>query len=148
MYKKILVSVDASECSAQALKQAIGLAKAFGSHVRLIHQIEEAHLQYSHERSGGPSATVEAVRERGRNLLSDALAVATAAGVDADTVLATDHAQLGKTIATEAKHWGAQLVVVGTSGRRGIERFLVGSGAEQIIRETAAPVLVVKMPVL
>lgn len=147
MYKKILVPVDGSDCSTQALQQAIGLARAFGSRVRLIHQIEEAHLQYSHERSGGPSATVEAVRERGRNLLSDTLAVATGAGVDADTVLATDHAQLGKTVATEARHWGAHLVVVGTSGRRGLERLLVGSGAEQIIRETAVPVLVVRMPV-
>ena len=147
MYKKILVSVDDSDCSRQAQMQAIGLARALGARVRLIHQIEEAHLHYSQERSGGPSATVEAVRERGRNLLSDALGVATASGVDAETVLATDHAQLGKAVAAEARHWGAQLVVVGTSGRRGLERLFVGSGAEQIIRESPVPVLVVRMAV-
>jgi hypothetical protein len=52
--------------------------------------------------------------------------------------------RLGQTIATEAAQWGADLIVVGTHGRRGFERMLLGSGAEQILRLAPVPVLVVR----
>ena len=67
------------------------------------------------------------------------------AGVAVDTVLLDKLGQrLGAAVANSAKHWNADLIVVGTHGRRGLGRLLMGSGAEQIIRQAPAPVLVVR----
>ena len=49
-----------------------------------------------------------------------------------------------RAIANSAKLWHADLIVVGTHGRRGVGRLLMGSGAEKIIREAPVPVLVVR----
>ena len=54
--------------------------------------------------------------------------------------------RLGETAADAAKRWNADLLVVGTHGRRGIGRMLLGSGAEQIIRLAPVPTLVVRAP--
>jgi nucleotide-binding universal stress UspA family protein len=51
---------------------------------------------------------------------------------------------LGESVADEAADWGADLVVLGTHGRRGLGRVLLGSGAEQVIRLCPVPVLVVR----
>ena len=67
---------------------------------------------------------------------------ATAAG---DTRLADAPSQrLGRMVADEARGWEADLIVVGTHGRRGLGRVLLGSGAEQIIRDAPVPVLVIR----
>lgn len=68
-------------------------------------------------------------------ILDDAMA--TAAGVGADTVLV-------EAVAEAARPWKADLVVVGTQGRRGVGRMLLGSGAEQLIRRAPVPVLVIR----
>jgi nucleotide-binding universal stress UspA family protein len=71
--------------------------------------------------------------------------IAKAAGVDFDSHLIDFPGQrLGQTIADEATQWGADLIVVGTHGRRGFSRALLGSGAEQILRMAPVPVLVMR----
>ena len=75
------------------------------------------------------------------------MAVAGSAGVPADTRLVeASGARLGETVASEARAWEADLVVVGTHGRRGLGRVLLGSGAEQVIRQAPVPVLAVRDP--
>ncbi len=70
-----------------------------------------------------------------------------AAGVEADNMLFDNFGErLGDAVADAAKRWNADLVVVGTHGRRGIGRVFLGSGAEQIIRLAPVPVLVVRDP--
>ena len=70
---------------------------------------------------------------------------AESAGVDSDRKLVDQPGQrLGHTVRDEAIAWKADLIVVGTHGRRGIERVLLGSGAEQVIRAAPVPVLVVR----
>ena len=54
--------------------------------------------------------------------------------------------RLGDTVADAARDWGADLVVLGTHGRRGVGRVLLGSGAEQVIRCASVPVLIVRNP--
>ena len=77
--------------------------------------------------------------------LDQALQQAKAAGVDADIKLIDLPAQrLGETVATEAREWQADLIVVGTHGRKGIGRVFLGSGAEQIIRLAPVPILVIR----
>ena len=53
---------------------------------------------------------------------------------------------MGETVANAARLWNADLIVVGTHGRRGVGRMLLGSGAEQIVRLAPVPVLVVRSP--
>jgi nucleotide-binding universal stress UspA family protein len=85
------------------------------------------------------------LRENGRKILAEALAMAQSAGVPADERLVDARGQrLGDSVIHEAADYKADLIVVGTHGRRGIGRVLLGSGAEQIIRLSPIPVLVIR----
>ncbi len=88
---------------------------------------------------------MDEVRTAAAKVLGDALDMAKAAGVTADTQLVDQPAQrLGATVTKEAADWGADLIVLGTHGRRGISRLVMGSGADQILRESKVPVLTIR----
>jgi nucleotide-binding universal stress UspA family protein len=85
------------------------------------------------------------MRQSGSKILEDALEVAKAAGVPADTELFDNFGErLAEVVADAASRFKADLIVVGTHGRRGIGRMMLGSGAEQIIRLAPVPVLVIR----
>lgn len=146
MYKRILVPIDGSNASNRALATAIGLAQAFGGRLRLVHVLEEAVWLTGYDPQGGATGDLlRVMREAGAKVLEDGMAVARAAGVEADNMLFDQFGErLGETTANAAKLWNADLVVVGTHGRRGVGRLLLGSGAEQVIRCAPVPVLVVR----
>jgi nucleotide-binding universal stress UspA family protein len=142
MYKRILVPVDGSEQSTQALAVALQLAAQGGGRVRVIHALDELAYLTGFEAS---SNVLTLAREYGRKILDEALASAQAAGVPADSQLLEGMGhRLGDNVAEAARGWDADLVVVGTHGRRGIGRALLGSGAEQVIRTAPVPVLSVR----
>jgi nucleotide-binding universal stress UspA family protein len=88
---------------------------------------------------------VQLARESGHTILQSGMALASAAKVKADTRLVDRVGQrLGESVADEAGNWGADLIVLGTHGRRGIGRVLLGSGAEQVMRMSPVPVLMVR----
>ena len=88
---------------------------------------------------------IEVMRQSGRKILDDALALARAEGVQADTQLFDNFGErLAEVVADSATRFNADLMVVGTHGRRGLGRVLMGSGAEQIIRLSPVPVLVLR----
>jgi nucleotide-binding universal stress UspA family protein len=139
MYRRILVAVDGSDTSNKALVTALQLALERGARVLLLHCVDELLLLAA----GGLGAG--AAPELGRKVLDDAEAIAQSAGVKTETRLANMPAQrLGETVAEHAKDWGADLVVIGSHGRRGVDRLLLGSGAEQILRLAPVPVLCVR----
>ncbi len=141
-YKRILVPIDGSETSTKALVAALQMARDSGGQVRLIHSVDELAYVSGFEYSGN---LVEIARDYATKLLDDGLAVARSAGVEADTKLIDFPGQrLGETVMDEAREWNADLIVVGTHGRRGIGRILLGSGAEQILRMSPVPVLVIR----
>ncbi len=146
MYKRILVPVDGSETSNKALVAALQMARDSGGRVRLIHVVEELAYLSGYEQYGGYSGELIAVmRETGNKVLNDAMAIAQAAGVEADNLLFDNFGErLAEVVADAAKQWNADLVVVGTHGRRGVGRMLLGSGAEQILRLATVPVLVIR----
>jgi len=148
MYKKIVVPLDGSATSDLALTTAIGLATSFGAQLRLLHVVDEMAYSTGYDQFGGSSgALVKAMREAGQQILDQAAKVAVAAGVPSDNVLFDQFgAHLAETVADAARLWEADLIVVGTHGRRGMGRFFMGSGAEQIIRLAPVPVLVVRLP--
>jgi nucleotide-binding universal stress UspA family protein len=141
-YHRIFVPVDGSSTSNKALVAALEIARDVDARVRLVHFIDELVFVT------GLDMSVEvfvAVREGGERVLRDAAEIAKAAGVVAETRLLDEPGQrLGESVAREASEWGADLIVVGTHGRHGTRRALLGSGAEQIIRLAPAPVLVIR----
>lgn len=147
MYKRILIPVDGSETANKALMTALQLARETGGRVRLVHVVEELAYLSGYAQFGGYSGElITAIRETGTKLLNDAMVMAQAAGVEADNLLLDNFGgRLAEVVADAAKQWNADLIVVGTHGRRGVGRALLGSGAEQIIRLAPVPVLVVRL---
>jgi len=146
MYRKILIPVDGSAPSDLALASAIELAKTFGAKLRLVHVVEEMAYMTGYDPFGGYAGDlIRIMRENGQKILQEGMAKAQAAGVEVDDVLFdTLGERLAESVASNARHWGADLIVVGTHGRRGLARAFLGSGAEQIIRLAPVPVLVVR----
>jgi nucleotide-binding universal stress UspA family protein len=142
MYKRILVPVDGSDTSNKALVTALQLAREAGGRIRLFHALDELAYLSGYEFSGD---LIKIARENAAKLLDDAMAVAVSAGVAAERQLVdAPGVRLSDSVAGEARQWEADLIVVGTHGRRGIGRVLLGSGAEQIIRTAPVPVLVIR----
>jgi len=142
MYKRILVPVDGSPTSIRGLDEAIGLAKLGGGSVRLVHVLDRVVFP------GGETYTVDVfglLREAGERILQKMKAHAAAAGIDASTFLSEVlPGRVCDVVVEQAKEFGADLIVLGTHGRRGVSRLLVGSDAEQIVRVAPVPVLLVR----
>ncbi|MBI5277168.1 MAG: universal stress protein [Burkholderiales bacterium] len=142
MYKKILVAVDGSATSNKALVAALQLAREIQARVRITHLVDEIAFLSGVEYTG---ELMRLAKDRGVRVLELALDIAKSSGVEADTALLEDPGQrLGDAVAAEAARWGADLIVTGTHGRRGIGRVMLGSGADQVIRSSPVPVLVIR----
>ena len=145
MFTRILVPVDGSDTSNKALAAAVRMTQGADGRMRLVHVMDELAYAADHPHYG--SELMRAVREEARRVLSDASDVVAAASLTAEaSLIESPGRRLGDVIAEEAKRWNADLVVVGTHGRRGFARALLGSGADQIIRTSPVPVLVVPPP--
>ena len=145
MYERLFVADDGSEPSAAALTEAIGLAKSQGSELRIVFIV-------FHPRTFGHpivnlAAVEEALRAEAQTVLDRAAAQAQAAGVTASTAMvAAAREPIATTLLTEAANWNADLIVMGTHGRRGIGRAVLGSVAESLLRTATLPVLLVRTP--
>jgi len=145
-FNRILVSLDGSETSNLALAASLDIARDVGACVRLTHVVDDVTYLGAYDYT---PALIEQLRGVAGKVLSDGLAVAKASGIKADTQLIDSPGQhLGQSISDAAQKFNADLVVVGSHGRRGLGRLLLGSGAEQIMRLAPVPVLVVKAKAL
>jgi nucleotide-binding universal stress UspA family protein len=144
MYRRILVAVDGSKPSNLALKEAIKLAKGQRATLRLLHVVDESPMYMTGEMPYLIDDYQKAMSEAGRKELAKWAARAKAAGVKSDTKLVFALTQsIGDVINKEAKRWSANLIVIGTHGRRGFNHLLLGSVAERVIRLAKKPILVV-----
>jgi nucleotide-binding universal stress UspA family protein len=146
MYQKILVPVDGSATSELGLQEATKLAKLTGARVRLLHVVDVLSLAIAGEGMVGTAGDVlAAVRESGQAILQRAEASVQSAALGVDTVLLDNTAgRVAEIVADEAASWGADLIVLGTHGRRGVGRLILGSDAEQVLRLAPVPVLLVR----
>ena len=143
MYQRILVPVDGSEPSRLGLEEAINLAKFHGSRLRLVHVIDQFVLDHSF---GSMYANLmDSLRESGKALLAQGEAAARREGVAVDSVLleSLNGAAIDQ-IVRQAHDWPADLIVMGTHGRRSLWRMTLGSDAEGVLREAPVPVLLVR----
>ena len=145
MYQRILVPIDGSATSERALQEAIKLA-AGTAQLRLVYVIEEA---YPLDAEGYAfidyAALQEAVRRTGKRALAQAAEKVRKSGVAAETALLEAAGErVASVIDGEAQRWLADLIVIGTHGRSGLSRLLLGSVAEGVVRGASAPVLLVR----
>jgi nucleotide-binding universal stress UspA family protein len=146
MYSKILVAVDGSGTSLHALQQAIELARNLSATLRIVHVLDMNWLPLCPELAIDIEATSAVRRSAGEKILAAARETAQKAGLEAESTLMeteTPTQHVAETIAKEASRWPADLVVLGTHGRRGFERMLLGSVAEGKARRSPVPVLLI-----
>jgi nucleotide-binding universal stress UspA family protein len=148
MYSRILVAVDGSPHSEHALKYAAALAKSRAAILRVVHIVDMGWLPIGPELAIDIEPFARARRTAGEKILAAAREATRAAGLEAETSLIETVRPTQRTadaIAEDAVTWNADLVVVGTHGRRGMERLLLGSVAEGVVRLSSAPVLLVPL---
>ncbi|MGH8761099.1 MAG: universal stress protein [Burkholderiales bacterium] len=147
-YHQILVPVDGSLTSEKALDEAIRLAQLSGARLRLVHVVDELRYVNGFESAMNyVNEIIPLMRDAGEKLLAHDRQKALDKGVDADCVLIEEGpGRICDHVAEQARRAKADLIVVGSHGRRGIGRVLLGSDAEQIVRHAPVPVLVVRAP--
>jgi nucleotide-binding universal stress UspA family protein len=145
MYSKILVPVDGSEPSQLGLEHAIRLAKEQKAALRLLHVVHDYLIAQGRHGMGVAADLRRELQERGQAVLKDSAALARQQGVEADTqCVDAPLGPVGEVIVDCAREWGADLIVIGTHGRRGIRRLVMGSDAEHVIRTATVPVLLLR----
>jgi nucleotide-binding universal stress UspA family protein len=145
MYGKILVPVDGSETSTRGLNEAIKIAKAQGSQLRLVHIVNEYILDITYSAGYFPETLIDSLVKTGRSVLDAGESAAKKEGVKVDSVLMESIGGVAADlILAQAKTWQPDLIVMGTYGRRGLARLALGSDAEQVVRGATVPVLLVR----
>lgn len=145
LFKRILVPVDGSAPSRAGLDSAIALAKANRARLRLLHIVDENAVMQGMEPAMNVGDLLEILVEDGRKTLAASAAAARRRGIRVDTVLYESHlGRVADRIVREASKWRADLIVMGTHGRGGIGRLVMGSDAESVLRVSRVPVLMVK----
>jgi nucleotide-binding universal stress UspA family protein len=142
MYKRILVPVDGSTTSMSGLEKAIRLSRDSGARLRILHVVDG--IAFSREHSMF-TATAEKFRESGRKLIKEAMAQARKQQVRAESRMVENlTGRAADTIVKEAGKWNADVIVMGTHGRRGFNKLMLGSDAELVARTATVPVLLVQ----
>ncbi len=147
MYSRILVPVDGSETSTLGLREAIKLAREQQARLRIVHVVSEPIGLPPDGLGFYASSLYETLQESGKAIVKDAEKTARDQGVQAETVVLEAAGQpAGDVIVQQASEWPADLIVIGTHGRRGMRRLVLGSDAEHIVRLAPVPVLLVRHP--
>ncbi|SEA55412.1 universal stress protein [Variovorax sp. YR216] len=148
MYQNILVPVDGSATSMRGLEQAIGVARLTNGRIRLLHIVDELSFALATDAYAGYAGEwMSVLRENGTKLLQECLQKVEAADISVDTVLRDNlDGSVHELVTKEAANWPADLIVLGTHGRRGAKRVFLGSSAENILRTSPVPVLLVRAP--
>jgi len=146
MYKRVLVAVDGSPISIQALQEAAKLSKTCQAQLRIVTVIETVMLA-----GGAEYVDFNEVRKAavnfGQDVLNKAGQRAKETGVEAESrLIEIERAgdRVTDMISKEADEWPADLIVIGTHGRRGFNHLLMGSVAEGVVRIASKPVLLIR----
>ena len=147
MYKRILVPIDGSDTAARGLVEAIALARNLKATIRLLNLTSDlvpvgemtSAIDFERFREG--------LNQFGQRLLAEASEQAKAQGVACETsILDLRGNRVADAIVEEARKSRCDLIVIGTHGRRGVSRAMLGSDAENVVRNSPVPVLLVRRP--
>jgi nucleotide-binding universal stress UspA family protein len=144
MYKHILVPVDGSPTSLHAVDQAIAQAKAFGSRVSTVFVIDPYPFTgVGTDFAYGQTNYLEAANAEAKQAVDAAKARLDAAGVPCDTAILESHVAW-RGIVEHAVKGGMDLIVMGSHGRSGLEKLMLGSTTQRVLGHVKIPVLVVR----
>lgn len=143
MYRHILLTVDGSDCSLKAAAHGLDLAKQLGAKATAItvtptwksiglSELALGHTEEQYE---------ERARARGDKYLQQVVELASAKGINCETMQVM-HARPFEAVVEAAETRGCDLIIVGSHGRRGVERLLLGSETAKILTHSNVPVLV------
>ena len=148
MFKRILVPVDGSRTSEAGLNTALRMARDAKAQLVLLHVVDESVLVLSGESAGASylDRLMADMREGGRRIVAKAATLAKQGRVAAKTVVveSVGPRRVADIIVQQAKKQRADAIVIGTHGRRGISRMVMGSDAEEVVRASPVPVVLVR----
>ncbi|WP_144140148.1 universal stress protein [Paraburkholderia sp. BCC1884] len=144
MYTRILVAVDGSNTSRRAFDAALALAKSSGAVLQPFYVVENTPMYF--EAPGyDPSVLRNRLVEEGKELGAEFAKIMAEQGVKGDLVVgeASSLDDVSVAVLKAAAAFNADLLVMGTHGRRGFQRLILGSVAERCIRQATLPVLLI-----
>ena len=141
MYDAILVPTDGSAAGDRAVEHAVEFATAYGATVHALYVVDAA-LYSSLE--AGVDAVIDALESEGQAAVDAVADRCEAEGIDVETAVLVG--TIHRSIRAYVTDHDIDLVVMGTHGRKGIERFLLGSVTERTVRTSPVPVLTVRAP--
>jgi nucleotide-binding universal stress UspA family protein len=145
MYRRILVPIDGSPTSNAGMREAMKLAGERKARLRLLHVIDEFYVFSTPDGGFDFGAMIDSLKSAGSRLLRKAVQLARKRGVKPESAMVENVAgRVADVIVQQAKRWRADLIVMGTHGRRGFNRALLGSDAELVVRNASVPVLLVR----
>jgi nucleotide-binding universal stress UspA family protein len=145
MYKRILVAVDGSPTSLRGLDEAVRFAKATRGRLLLVHVVNELIVDPNFAPSVYYESIILSLQAAGQQVLEQASSAVRKAEVPCEQKLVeTLGARVADELVREAREWKADLIVLGTHGRRGLKRLAMGSDAELVLRMSPVPVLLVR----
>jgi nucleotide-binding universal stress UspA family protein len=139
--KKILIPIDGSDYSIRAAEFGISAAKMLGAQIMVVYVIDTVVLEQIAKVTEREN-TEQEIKQDGEGYIHYVLGLAEKQGVKATSLLAKGRPF--EQVVQLAKGLGIDMIVMGTYGRRGAERILIGSVAERVIEYASCPVLVVK----
>ena len=147
MYARILVPIDGSDTSRRGLEEAIALAGQLKSTLRLLHVTSDFPMMLEMANAIDFDKYREGLHQYGRDLMEESRRTAERAGLTAEVELRdVRNGSVDEVIVDEAVTARCDLIIIGTHGRRGFNRLVVGSDAEAVVRASPVPVLLVRAP--
>ena len=144
MYKSILVPLDGSETSEDGLQQAIGIARGAQATLHLLHVIDSFPVMFEMSSQANFETMKQSLRNWSEAMLETARRKAAEQGVNAQVILRElVTGRVSDSIVQVAHDAACDLIVMGTHGRRGLRRMMLGSDAESVVRLCHIPVLLV-----
>lgn len=145
MYKRILVPLDGSDTAQRGLNEAIQLARSLGASLQLLHVVADLQWVVDPVMIGDPLSWSRELHAYGDQLLASAAKTCAAAGLVAQTRM-RDAAgySVGKVIVDEVGTSACHIIVMGTHGRKGFGRMLMGSDAATVVQTSPVPVLLLR----
>lgn len=145
MYKRILVPLDGSDTAARGLTEAIGVAQTSKGRLFLLNVVDDLSWLVEMAAVANSEEMHRQARGYAERLLGDARQAAAAKGVDAEVVTRQSVGRrAAEAIVDEARKQDCDLIVMGTHGRRGLSRLVLGSDAMTVVQSSAVPVLLVR----
>ena len=144
MYKSILVPLDGSEPSQDALQQALDIASGDQATLHLLHVIDSFPVMFELSAQTNFETMKQSLRSWSEGMLETARRKAAEQGVNAQVIVRElVSGRVSDTIVGVARDAACDLIVMGTHGRRGLRRMMLGSDAESVVRLSHIPVLLV-----